>query len=98
LLSDLAEPGQDVRLHRRKLLVAHLSQLDAHLRREQLVAERRLVVQLRVDGSSDLVENEPQSADEQRVQDDQWARSSLSRMLTKLYGGQGPVYLNVNLS
>jgi len=26
------------------------------------------------------------------------ARSSLSRMLTKLYGGHGPVYLNVSLS
>src|SRR5215213_1466487 len=28
----------------------------------------------------------------------QWALSSLSRILTKLYGGQGPVYLNVSLS
>ena len=26
------------------------------------------------------------------------ARSSFSRMLTKLYGGHGPVYLNVSLS
>jgi len=27
-----------------------------------------------------------------------FARSSLRRMLTKLYGGQGPVYLKVSLS
>ena len=57
-----------------------------------------------VDRRDDLVEDEPQAADQERVEDEhgrsraQCARSSFSRMLTKLYGGHGPVYLNVSLS
>ena len=64
----------------------------------------RVVVQLGVDRGGDLVEDEPQAADEEGVEDEhvepsrQCARSSFSRMLTKLYGGHGPVYLNVSLS
>ena len=53
-----------------ELRLAHLAELDAHLRREQLLAQRRVVVQLGVDRRGDLVEHEPHAADEQRVEDE----------------------------
>src|SRR5439155_27098796 len=49
----------------------------------------------------DLAEDELDAAGQQAVDDDHFpsfALSSLRRMLTKLYGGQGPVYLKVSLS
>src|SRR5205085_10357363 len=108
-IADLAQPLEDCRLERVELVLAQLPEFEPHLRREQLLAERRIVVQFRIDGGGDLVEDETEAADEDRVEDEhvgpslvsvagQCARSSFSRMLTKLYGGQGPVYLNVSLS
>ena len=81
---DVAQAGHDVRFERRKLFVSQLTELHAHLRGKKLLAKRSVVVQLRVDRSGDLVEDEPEPADEERIEDDQWARSSFNRMLTKL--------------
>ena len=86
-----------------ELVVGDLAELEPHLRFEQLLAQRRVVVHLGLGGRDDLVEHEPEAADQQRVEDEHRrsvrpARSSFSRMLTKLYGGHGPVYLNVSLS
>ena len=78
-----------------------VAQLEAHLGREKLLLERALVVHLRLDRGRDLVEDEAQPAHEQTVDEDQSASaalSSLSRILTKLYGGHGPVYLNFRFS
>jgi hypothetical protein len=83
-LADFPQAAQDVRLERLERFVAHFPEFDAHLRREELIAERTFVVQLGVDGSGHLVQHEPQSTDKQGVEDDQWARSSFNRMLTKL--------------
>src|SRR6185295_15517859 len=101
LLPDLAQPGQDVALQPDELLFVHLAELELHLRRQQLLAQRLLVVHLGVHRRSDLVEDETEAADQQAVEDDHSAseaRSSLRRMLTKLYGGQGPVYLKIRFS
>ena len=81
---DVAQAGHDVRFERRKLFVGQLTELHAHLRGKKLLAKRSVVVQLRVDRSGDLVEDEPEPADEERIENDQWARSSFNRMLTKL--------------
>ena len=106
-IADLAQAREDVRSSSSNSSWRHLAELDPHLRREQLLAQRRVVVQLGVDRRGDLVEDEPQTADQQRVENEhasidrrcrQCARSSFSRMLTKLYGGHGPVYLKVSLS
>ena len=84
LFADLAEAGENIRLERREFFIGHLSELQPHLRAEELFAKRRVVVQLGVDSGRHFVKHEPASADEQRVEDDQWARSSFNRMLTKL--------------
>src|SRR6266436_7749989 len=99
--ADLAKPGEKVRLQRAELRLADLAQLEPHLGREQLLAQPRVVVQLGIDRRGDLAEHELDAAHEQAVDDDHFpsfALSSLRRMLTKLYGGQGPVYLKVSLS
>src|SRR5438067_10186167 len=78
-----------------------LQLLEAHLGLEQLIAQRGIVVHLGLGGGDHLVEDEAKAADQQGVQDEHvrpYALSSLSLMLTKLYGGHGPVYLNVSLS
>ena len=81
---NVAQAGHDVGFESRKLFFSQLTELHAHLCGEQLLAKRSVVVQLRVDRGGDLVEDEPEPADEERVEDDQWARSSFNRMLTKL--------------
>ena len=81
---DVAQAGHDVRFERRKLFVSQLTELHAHLRGKKLLAKRSVVVQLRVGRGGDLVEDEPEPADEERIENDQWARSSFNRMLTKL--------------
>ena len=48
-----------------ELLLAHLAELEPHLRGEQLLAQRGVVVQLGVDGRGDLVEHEPEAADQE---------------------------------
>ena len=58
-LLDLADAGEDVRFELVELLLAHLAELDPHLRVEQLLAQRGVVVQLRLDRRRDLVEHEP---------------------------------------
>ena len=79
----------------------HLAGLEPRLSFEQRLAQASLVVHLGVGGQRDLVEHEPEAVDQQRVQNEhvrmsrrvtvaRYARSSFRRMLTKLYGGQGP--------
>ena len=65
-----------------KLAQAVDAELDAHLRREQLFAERGVVVQLRLDSRRDLVENEPDAADQERVEDDHSASGRQPRAVT----------------
>src|SRR5947209_7449326 len=88
-VADLAQPGEDLALQRHEISLVHLPQLDPHLGRQQLLAQRRLVVHLLVDRRGDLVEDELDAADEEAVDDQHGysaseARSSLRRMLTKL--------------
>src|SRR5439155_1661501 len=100
-LADLAQPGQVVRSQRAELLLVDLAQLEPHLRGEELLAQARVVVHLGIDRSGDLAEHELDPGGEHAVEDDHFpsfALSSFRRMLTKLYGGQGPVYLKVSLS
>src|SRR4029077_17965313 len=42
-------------------------------------------------------EHEAEAAHQQAVEQEHQTRSSFSLMFTKLYGGQGPVYLKVSL-
>ena len=72
-LADLAQSRQDVRFEHRELLLAHLAELDAHLGRQQLLAQRRVVVELGVDRGSDFIEDEADAADEERVEEEQGA-------------------------
>src|SRR5262245_55676294 len=96
---DLADARDDLRFEIVDLLLRQLAQLEAHLRVEEPLAQHGVVVELRVDRGGELVEHEPHAGDEQRVDDQhQCARSSFRRMLTKLYGGHGPVYLKVSFS
>ena len=62
---DLADAREDVRLQLVEFLLVHLAELDLHLRRQQPLTEHRVVVHLRLDGGRDLVEDEPDPADEQ---------------------------------
>ena len=48
----------------------HLAQLDPHLRREQLLAKGGVVIQFGFDRRRDLVEDEPDAADQQAVDDE----------------------------
>ena len=68
------------------------------LRLEQPLALPLGIVEFLVGDRRDLVEDEVNAVDEQSVEQKHQTRSSFSLMLTKLYGGHGPVYLNVSLS
>src|SRR5207302_1326076 len=99
--ADLPQAAEEVRFDRAELLLADLAQFEPHLRGKQLVAQMRIVVQLGIGRRGELAEHELDATDEHAVEDDHFpsfARSSLRRMLTKLYGGHGPVYLKVSLS
>src|SRR5713101_6255000 len=94
---DLADAREDVGFGFGERLVGDLAQLQAHLRLEELLAQHGVVLHFLLRRGHDLVEDEPDAPDEKRIEDDH-ARSSFNLMFTKLYGGQGPVYLNVSLS
>jgi hypothetical protein len=86
-LADLAQPGQDVRFELVELCLAHLAELDPHLGCEQLLAERRVVVQLGIDGwaaSLSSTKRRPPTSLESMMNTFHCARSSFSLMLTKL--------------
>ncbi len=70
-LADLAKASQDVRLERGKFPFSHLPQLHAHLSVEELLAEGVLVIQLLVGDRSHFVEDEPNAADQEGIQDKQ---------------------------
>ena len=76
----------------------NLARLELHLRFEQTFALPIGIIHLRVGDRRDLVEHELDAVDEEGVEQKHQTRSSFSLMLTKLYGGHGPVYLNVSLS
>ena len=81
-----------------ELFVGDLAALELHLRLEQPLALALGIVELGVGNRRDLVEHERDAVDEEAVEQKHQTRSSFNRMFTKLYGGQGPVYLNVSLS
>src|SRR5262249_21316962 len=62
---DRADPGEHVALDLRELGVGDLAELEAHLRLEQPIAERGVVVHLRLPRRDDLVEDEAKAADEE---------------------------------
>src|SRR5688500_5596104 len=69
-VADLTQAREDVRLENRELVLSHFAELHAHLRGQELFAQRRVVVEFRLDRRRDLVEDEPDTADQQRVDDD----------------------------
>src|SRR5262249_46486931 len=65
---DVADRGEQVALDRGELFLADLAELELHLRLEQLIAERAVVVHLGLGRRGDLVEDEAQAADQERVE------------------------------
>ena len=63
LRSELLSAG--MQLESGELSEEAYEELEAHLRRQQLLAQGSIVVQLGVDDGRDLVEHEPQAADQQ---------------------------------
>jgi hypothetical protein len=53
-----------------KLVVGDLAKLEPHLRLEQLIAQRRVVLHLGLGRLDDLVEHEPQAADQEGIKDE----------------------------
>src|SRR5690606_1496790 len=94
-LADRTQPREDLSLDLREGGFVDLAQLEPHLRIEELLAERLLAVaKLGLGRGDDRVEHESHAVREQAVEKDHRSsstRSSLRRMLTKLYGGHGPV-------
>ena len=98
--ANIVQPRQQIGLEAGKLVFADLSDFEAGVGSKELLVQGRFVVHLGIDDRRHLVEHEPQTADQQRVEQEHgyWALSSFSLIFTKLYGGHGPVYLNVSLS
>ena len=98
--ANIVQPREQIGLEAGKLVVADVSDFEPGVGSEELLVHGRFVVHLGVDDSRHLVEHEPQTADQERIEQEHgyWALSSFSRIFTKLYGGHGPVYLNVSLS
>ena len=67
---DLAYPGQHVALDFLELGLGHLPELELHLRLEKSLAQPRIVVRLGVGSGQDLVEDEPEAADQQGIKDE----------------------------
>ena len=91
---DFPDAGQEILLGLGELRLGDLAELQAHLGGQELLPPHRVVGQLGVHRGRDLPEHELEASDEEGVEDDHSdsrARSSFRRMLTKLYGGHGPV-------
>src|SRR6266542_3152759 len=71
-IANLAQARENLRLELVELCLAQLSELHAHLRRQQLLAKRGVVVQLGIHRRGNLVEHEPQPADEHRIEYEHW--------------------------
>ena len=103
-LADLAQAREHVALDVGELLLGDLAELEPHLGLEQPLAERasrRAARPRRPRRPCRARSACPPTSSESRINTrlaSRFARSSLRRMLTKLYGGHGPVYLNVSLS
>ena len=95
---DLAKALEDIGLDSCKFGVVDLAALELHLGFQESLALPLGVVEFLVDDGGNLVQDEPDAAHKKRVEKEHYTRSSFNLMLTKLYGGQGPVYLNVSLS
>src|SRR6266567_2639232 len=98
-----AQATHDVRLLRLVLGLVDLALLQPQLQQEQVISDPVLVVELPLREVLDLAEDKAESRKRQRdrrcqqLQQHQELtadRSSLRRILTKLYGGQGPLKLN----
>src|SRR3954454_15827221 len=68
---DLANCGQHVPLDAGELLLGNFPEFEPHLRLEQLIAQRRVVVHLGLGRGDDFVEDEAEAADQQRVENEQ---------------------------
>ena len=62
--------GEDVALDLGELVLGDLAELEPHLRLEQLLAQRRVVLRLGLGRRDDLVEHEAEAADQQGVEDE----------------------------
>src|SRR5436190_14695991 len=67
---DFPDRGQNVALDLAELLVGDFPELEAHLRLEELVAQRRVVLRLGFGRLNDLVEHETQAADQEAVENE----------------------------
>src|SRR5262245_46434064 len=67
LALDVANLGEDVALDFAELLVGELAELEPHLGFEKLFAKRRVVLRFGLGGRDDLVEDEAETADEERI-------------------------------
>src|SRR5258705_110012 len=67
-IADLPQSRKDVRLELIELFLTHLTKLDTHLRRQQLVAQCSIVVQLGIHRRGNLVEHESQAANQQGIE------------------------------
>src|SRR5262245_18105914 len=93
-LANRTDPRQEIALDLGELPLGDLTELEAHLRCQQLLAPHGVVGHLGILRRGNLAQDELEAADQEAVEDDHSdsrARSSFRRMLTKLYGGQGPV-------
>src|SRR5688572_26588654 len=81
---DLGDAPEELGLDAPEFRLVDLAHLEPHLGREELLAQRGVVVHLGLHRGGELLEDEAQAADEERIEDDHLARSSLRRMLTKL--------------
>ncbi len=87
LVPHFADAPQKARFRLRELLLRDLSELQPHLRGQQLLAKHRVVGELGVHRLGQLVEDEPDAAEKEAVDEDHSpsrALSSFSRMFTKL--------------
>ncbi len=66
----LADPRENLALGLDELLIADLAELQPHLRLEQLLAERGVVLCFRFSRGHHLLEHESDAADQQVVQDE----------------------------
>src|SRR5687768_5733082 len=88
-LADLPDALEQLALDLGELRVVDLAQLQAHLCREQLLAQHAVVVELRVHRLRELAEDELDAADEEGVEDDHAASVRPARAATTAASSPG---------
>src|SRR5688500_1239684 len=95
---DLADALEYIALDGGEVVFCYFAGLELLLRLEQTFALALGVSQLGIGNRRNLGEHERNAVNQKAVEQKHQTRSSFNRMFTKLYGGHGPVYLNVSLS